>query len=338
MYNNKTSILFMATLVVGTLVTLSSNTWMGVWMGLEINMMAFMPMLSNKNYYANETSIKYFMVQSLASMMLLFSIMMIQMKNMMNWDDNIKMLLISSSLFMKIGSAPFQFWLPEVMGMTSWMNCILLMTWQKIAPMAMLSYCMKMNMINLLAVILSVTIGAIGGMNQMSLRHLMAYSSISHIGWMMSAMMIMETMWELYFIMYAIMSITMAMAFDMNKFYSMNQLFNFNNANKFNKMMMMMAMLSMGGMPPFMGFMPKWMVVQYMIDYKMTFTTTIMIMMNTIVVYYYLRVTFTAMNILLTESKWMTTSMKKSKVMKSSYLIMLSNMGLTVLSSMNFLV
>nr|YP_010735820.1 NADH dehydrogenase subunit 2 [Myrmeleomastax wideis]WEL32795.1 NADH dehydrogenase subunit 2 [Myrmeleomastax wideis] len=320
MHNNPSKMLFSSFIFMGSMISLSSYSWMGVWMGLEINMLAFMPMLSNqKNILMNETSIKYFIIQALASSMLIMSIILMNMKSSMYWMlNNNMMMLINLSLMLKIGMAPMHFWLPEVMGETNWMNCMLLMTWQKLAPLTVMSYYIKMNLIIMTMVIMSAMIGAIGGLNQSSLRKMMAYSSINHMGWMISTMMISEPLWELYFIIYSIMSTITVMMMNQNKLIWLNQMFNSNNNNNLNKYLIYISLLSLGGLPPFLGFIPKWMSIQMMMENKMTFILTVLIMSSMITLYYYLRITMTSIIMVSEMNKW---NIKTSQSIKNNWIM-----------------
>nr|YP_004934960.1 NADH dehydrogenase subunit 2 [Pielomastax zhengi]ADZ62103.1 NADH dehydrogenase subunit 2 [Pielomastax zhengi] len=303
--NNATKIMFLSVLLMGTLLTLSANSWLAVWVGLEVNLVSFIPLLYSSNSVVNEMSIKYFIVQALASSMLLFAILFIQMKSFIEWEETfITTLLVGSSLLMKMGAAPMHFWLPEVMKYMSWSNCLLLMTWQKIAPMVGLSYCMKTNSVIILIAILSVLMGAIGGLNQTSLRKMMAYSSISHIGGVVSTLSVSETIWEIYFIMYSFLSILVVMMFDLNKIFFLNQVFGSNNENKFFKSMMWMSLLSLGGLPPFLGFFPKWIVIQTLMEEKMVILIGLLVITTLITLYFYLRLAFASLVVLYSESKW----------------------------------
>jgi NADH-ubiquinone oxidoreductase chain 2 len=75
MPNNSTKILLSTTLITGILESLSSNSCFGASMGLEINLLSFIPLiLMHNNVYTTEASIKYFIIQALASSTLLFII------------------------------------------------------------------------------------------------------------------------------------------------------------------------------------------------------------------------------------------------------------------------
>nr|QNJ59970.1 NADH dehydrogenase subunit 2 [Gymnoscirtetes pusillus] len=336
MTNNSTKLLFLSTLMMGTILSISSNSWFGVWMGLEINLLSFIPMLANnKNTMMNESSIKYFIVQAMASTMLLFSILLIQMKYPMSWEmELIPSMMVSSSLLLKIGAAPFHFWFPEVMGTSTWINCLTLMTWQKIAPMMTLSYCIQMSTFMFTIIILSIIIGAMGGLNQTSLRQLLAYSSISHLGWMISSLMVSENVWELYFIIYSLLSLIMVILFKQMNLFFLNQIYSSTNMKTEIKFMMFLSLLSLGGLPPFLGFLPKWIVMQYLVENNMTIMMTIMVMLTTITLYYYMRISFSALILSYSENSWsMTNKLNKSKFILPMT-VMISTLGLMSTSMM----
>nr|YP_007627070.1 NADH dehydrogenase subunit 2 [Ommexecha virens]AGC22386.1 NADH dehydrogenase subunit 2 [Ommexecha virens] len=329
MTNNSTKLLFLSTLMMGTILSISSNSWFGVWMGLEINLLSFIPLLTSKNMLMNEASIKYFIVQAMASTILLFSILLIQMKQPTYWEtEMISSTMVLSSLLLKIGAAPFHFWFPEIMGTTNWNNCLILMTWQKIAPMMVISYCSKMSIFLMSITILSIIIGALGGLNQTSLRQLLAYSSISHLGWMISSMIISENVWEMYFIIYSILSVIMVFLFNQNKTFFMNQIYSTSNMSTENKFMMFLTLLSLGGLPPFLGFLPKWIVIQSMIENNMSMLTTIMVLLTTITLYYYMKISFAALIMSYTENSWSINIKTKKQGMILPTTVMISTFGL----------
>nr|QNH69903.1 NADH dehydrogenase subunit 2 [Osmylus atomatus] len=307
MDKNFSSMIFFLTLISGTLISISSNSWMGVWMGLEINLLSFIPLISNsKNILSNESSLKYFLVQVLASAILLFSVIMNSIFNGMNiffYNDYIFILILNSALLLKMGAAPFHSWFPGVMEGLSWFNNFFLMTWQKIAPMILLTYCINFKFITYI-IMISVIIGAIGGINQTSLRKLMAYSSINHIGWMLSSLFISNLYWMIYFISYSLLSLSILYMFNYFNIFFFNQCYNILNFSPVMKFMMFFNFLSLGGLPPFLGFFPKWLLIQNLINNNM-FMLTIMVTMTLITLFYYIRITYSAFMLNYTEIKWM---------------------------------
>nr|QOL00920.1 NADH dehydrogenase subunit 2 [Chorthippus fallax] len=336
MDNNSMKLLFLSTLMMGSILSISSNTWIGVWMGLEINLLSFIPMLANnKNMMMNESAIKYFIVQAMASTMLLFSILLIHFKNPIEWEKEIiSSMMISSSLLMKIGAVPFHFWFPEVMSASSWINCFILMTWQKIAPMMVLSYCIQMGKFIFMINILSIIIGALGGLNQTSLRQIMAYSSISHLGWMISSMIVSENTWEMYFIIYSMLTVIIILLFKSMNLSFLNQIYSASNMKTEIKFMMFLSLMSLGDYHHYLGFLPKWIVIQLLIENNLTTMMTIMVIMTTITLYYYMRISFSALILSYTENSW---SMK-IKSNKSSFIlplmVVISTIGLMCSSTL----
>nr|AUB29951.1 NADH dehydrogenase subunit 2 [Neoceratitis asiatica] len=306
MFNNSAKILFFLILMMGTMMTISSNSWLGAWMGLEINLLSFIPLMNDNNLMSTEASLKYFLTQALASAILLFAIIMIYLNNFPITENNsiFNNLIISSSLLLKMGAAPFHFWFPNVMKGLSWINALMLMTWQKIAPLMLISYTSQ-NKFLILIIILSSIIGSLGGLNQTNLRKLMAFSSINHLSWMLAAMQTDESMWLIYFYFYSFLSFSLIFIFNNFKLSYMNQLFNSFFNSKILKYILFLNLLSLGGLPPFIGFLPKWLVIQLLIINKQYFLMMIMTTMTLITLFFYLRLCFVAFMLNYFENNWM---------------------------------
>nr|AUW38577.1 NADH dehydrogenase subunit 2 [Cryptacrus comes] len=322
----KSKILFWIIMSYGTILTLSSNNWISMWMGLEINMMSFIPLINNKNKSTSEAMMIYLLTQSVSSMLLMFSviIMNLTMNNMMYN-------LIMVSLLIKLGAAPFHMWLPEMITKMSWINGMLLMTWQKIAPLMMMNNLTLNNKILYTTVILSVMVGTLGGLNQMSLRKIMGYSSINHLGWMLSLSKT-KSYWINYLMIYSIMVIMMCWMFNQYNMIHLNQVNNM-NLTFTEKMNYITAMLSLGGLPPFLGFLPKWMVIQTMMNNQLIMMMIIMMMCSLISLFYYMRIMTSMMLSFSMSNKWITTQPK----MMMTFSIMTVNMSLPIIMMMNMI-
>nr|WKU84222.1 NADH dehydrogenase subunit 2 [Tropidia longa] len=305
MFNNSSKILFLLILIMSTMITISANSWFSAWMGLEINLLSFIPLMSDNNLMSNEASLKYFLTQALASAILLFVIILTLFKNNFTntINSNLTNMMILSSLFMKSGTAPFHFWFPNVMEGLSWTNALILMTWQKIAPLMLISYLVLNEMI-IYCAILSIIVGSLSGLNQTSLRKLMTFSSINHLGWMLMSMYSNQSLWIIYFLFYSFLSFTLIFMFNIFKLFHINQLFNNFFLNKNLKFTLMLNMLSLGGLPPFLGFIPKWLTIQYLTFNNQFFILTIMILMTLITLFFYLRLTYSAFMLNSYENNW----------------------------------
>nr|UFZ13164.1 NADH dehydrogenase subunit 2 [Neochauliodes meridionalis] len=332
MFMNSSKMIFISCLLLGTLLAISSNSWLGAWMGLEINLLSFIPLMSNsKNILSNESALKYFLVQALASSILLFSVILFFISNsyLVIKYQPLSQLMINSALLLKMGAAPFHFWFPSVMENLSWINCLILMSWQKLAPLMLISYCLNYNFIYFITM-MSLMIGAIGGFNQLNLRSLMAYSSISHLGWMLISMIYSETMWITYYIFYVILSSIIVMFFQSFSLFFMNQMYSM-NMNPYMKFMMMTNMLSLGGLPPFLGFMPKLLVINLLSSNQMYFMIFFMVMLTLITLFYYLRVTYSAFMLMYPSLKWLDNNLN-TKINFHIYLNTLSILGFPFIS------
>nr|YP_010836002.1 NADH dehydrogenase subunit 2 [Taeniopteryx auberti]WGC89521.1 NADH dehydrogenase subunit 2 [Taeniopteryx auberti] len=309
MLNNPTKFLFFMTLISGTMISISANSWFGAWMGLEINLLSFIPLMTNtKNLLSTEASLKYFLTQALASATLLFSIiiaaLMFNTPSSLLMESTFMNILISSSLLLKMGAAPFHFWFPGVMEGLNWMNGLMLMTWQKIAPLMLLSYNLSMSTFASIIIAMSVLIGSLGGFNQTSLRKILAYSSINHLGWLIAAMGVGQNLWYLYFSVYSFLSMAIIYMMNTFKLFHMKQIFTLNYISPVTKFALFITLLSLGGLPPFLGFLPKWIIIQSMTQAGMIFLVSIMVIMTLITLFYYLRTSFGAFMLTYTEPTW----------------------------------
>nr|YP_010265783.1 NADH dehydrogenase subunit 2 [Psorophora albipes]UIS24537.1 NADH dehydrogenase subunit 2 [Psorophora albipes] len=310
--------IFFIMLISGSLITISSNSWLGAWMGLEINLLSFIPLMNEgkKNLMTSESSLKYFLTQAFASSILLFAIILMMLFFNMNWmmKNNFNDLLILSTLLLKSGAAPFHFWFPGVMEGLSWINGLILMTWQKIAPLMLISYNTN-YMFFFITIILSMIIGALGGLNQTSLRKLMAFSSINHLGWMLMAMMNNEMLWMTYFLLYSFLSMSIVLMFNNFKLFHFNQIFNFSMMNSTTKFFMFLNLLSLGGLPPFLGFLPKWLVIQNLVEINQMFLLFISVCLTLITLYYYLRMSYSIYMLNYNKTSWMLINSYNNKNM-----------------------
>nr|YP_010535805.1 NADH dehydrogenase subunit 2 [Coptotriche turpinia]UYB79004.1 NADH dehydrogenase subunit 2 [Coptotriche turpinia] len=290
---NNNNFLFFMILFFSTLITISSNSWLGCWIGLEINLLSFIPLISNTmNLMSTESALKYFLVQSIASINFIFFVLL-SLLSMNLFYNELTSLLMNSSIFMKMGAAPFHFWFPNIIEGLSWMNCFLLMTWQKIPPMIIFSYMYNFKFTMMICTI-SALVGAVGGLNQMSLRKILTFSSINHISWMILAMLISENLWNFYFSVYFFMMMTICFMFNTINCSKLNQIF-FINYNNILKILFFINFLSLGGLPPFLGFLPKWMIINFLLQNNMILIMFVLVMSVLMTLFFYLRMSYSSL-------------------------------------------
>lgn len=242
-----------------------------------------------------------------------------------------------SALLLKRGAAPFHFWFPNLIEGLTWINSLLLITWQKIAPLILISY-LNLNNLILIRVILSVIVGALGGLNQTSLRKLIAFSSINHLGWILRALIINESIWLLYFTFYSFLSFVLIYIFNLFKLFHLNQLFSWFTNRKILKFTLFINFLSLGGLPPFLGFLPKWIVIEQITFCNQYFQLFILIISTLITLFFYLRISYSAFILNYYENNWILNSYY-NKLNINLYLILtfFSIFGLFLISILYFI-
>nr|APX40317.1 NADH dehydrogenase subunit 2 [Altica ericeti] len=307
--------LFFTTLIIGSLITISAYSWFSMWIGLEINLLSIIPLMkSPNNQYPTEAMIKYFTTQALASSLILFAIISsLNLYDFLPQYMNYSMMMtLNSAIFIKLGAAPFHTWFPEVAEGLNWLNNLIIFTWQKLAPMILLMYNINFVFYSIVIIFSSLT-GSLMGFNQVSLRKILAYSSINHIAWMLASLFNMKTLWGIYFIIYTTINISIIVIFSQLNIFLSSQISISLNSNKLLKLLFLMSFFSLGGLPPFLGFLPKWLVIETLISNNSYGLSIILILMTLVTLYFYLRLTFstlmfTSNEMLIFNNEWKTSS------------------------------
>nr|AIW06290.1 NADH dehydrogenase subunit 2 [Curculionidae sp. MT-2014] len=294
-------ILFFNTLALGTLTAISSYNWYTAWIGLEINLLSLIPLLKDPlNKFPSEAALKYFISQTIGSSLILYTIVMFSfsktpLASQMEMPETIA---ISSALLLKMGAAPFHFWMPEVISGLNWKNIYIIMTWQKIAPLTLLFYLIdSFIMLFSIIIVASSMISGIQGLNQTCMRKIMAYSSINHTSWMIASMLNSFSIFIYYFLIYCLINFNMVLVFNKFSILYLSQLIKTFSSQKIMKFLFMLNFLSLGGLPPFIGFLPKWMTINMMVNNNHYFVAAMLIIFTLISLYFYLRVTFSSFTV-----------------------------------------
>nr|YP_010234013.1 NADH dehydrogenase subunit 2 [Rectidens sumatrensis]QTA71722.1 NADH dehydrogenase subunit 2 [Rectidens sumatrensis] len=247
-------ILFYFLMVSSTILVLSSSSWLITWMGLEINMLGFIPLMFNQqNTNESETAVKYLLPQSMASTIFITAAMI-------SIHMNIAQMLLAIAMCLKLGAAPFHLWFPPVMAGLELLPAFILLTWQKIAPIFAISS-MEQNFPSKMLLIASISAvwGGIGGLNQTDIRSLLTYSSIAHTGWMIATITTNIQTLLIYMLTYITINISIYLSLSKIPTNSHKQLFIMNQNN--NTTLLIISILSLGGLPPFTGFIMKLLVI-----------------------------------------------------------------------------
>nr|YP_010692561.1 NADH dehydrogenase subunit 2 [Tricentrus fulgidus]WBV77302.1 NADH dehydrogenase subunit 2 [Tricentrus fulgidus] len=284
--------LFNFCLVMGVTLAISSNNWIMIWLGLELSMMCFIPVMSKKSKLNSESCIKYFIVQSMSSTIMMMGVIMMASLN----SEKILML----SMLLKLGASPFHTWMISIIEGVDYKPIFILLTMMKLAPINMMSY---INQNIDIFVIMSLLSGAISGLNQNSIKKIMVYSSIFNLALILSSISSTE-IWMSFLIIYSLSMMLMNLLMMKLNLNFINQML-INNFNKSIKLCCWMSLLSMGGFPPLMGFFGKMMVIKFLILNNEMIITTLIILTSLIVMFFYTRMVTLSMMMFFKTPKWM---------------------------------
>nr|AHG31187.1 NADH dehydrogenase subunit 2 [Pachycephala citreogaster goodsoni] len=299
--NPQAKLIFVTSLMLGTTITISSNHWIMAWTGLEINTLAILPMISKSHHpRAIEAATKYFLVQATASALVLFS----SMTNAWytgQWDITqlthpMSCLMLTMAISMKLGLVPFHFWFPEVLQGSSLITGLLLSTAMKFPPITLLfmtSPSLNPTLLTTMA-ILSTALGGWMGLNQTQIRKIMAFSSISHLGWMTIIIVYNPKLTMLNFYLYVLMTTAVFLTFNSMKILKLPTLMTAWTKTPSLSAILLLTLLSLAGLPPLTGFLPKWLIIQELTKQDMASAATIISLLSLLGLFFYLRLAYCA--------------------------------------------
>jgi len=277
---------------------------------------------------STEATIKYFVFQALASSLLIFFIFLSTTNSYIS-INSFRELIVAASLIFKAGIAPLHFWFPQVINFREWIPCLLLITWQKVAPFTLLMYLNRRILV--WSIIFSAVLGALGGINQFNFKFILVYSSILHSAWLLCLIICRNIFWITYIAIYTFLSISVI--FFLYKFSIITISSPFLLKEKIIKLSMLSNFLSLAGIPPFLGFSVK--VISIFIFFNrniLKITISFLILASFISLYFYLRVIYTSYLIL----NWRgypinsTSSSLKYKIVFFSFLRILGNIFFSI--------
>nr|ASH96828.1 NADH dehydrogenase subunit 2 [Macrhybopsis marconis] len=290
----------LSSLGLGTTLTFASSHWLLAWMGLEMNTLAIIPLMAQHHHpRAVEATTKYFLTQATAAAVILFAsttnAWITGEWSMTNMSSPAATAMILAALALKIGLAPMHFWMPEVLQGLDLLTGLILSTWQKLAPLALIiQTAQAFDPLLLTALgLLSTLVGGWGGLNQTQLRKVLAYSSIAHMGWMIVVLQYAPQLTLLALLMYVLMTSAAFLTLKLSSATKINTLATIWSKSPILTTTAALVLLSLGGLPPLTGFMPKWFILQELAKQGLPLTATMMALAALISLYFYLRLCYT---------------------------------------------
>nr|AEQ28598.1 NADH dehydrogenase subunit 2 [Rhipidura cyaniceps] len=299
--NPQAKLVFITSLLLGTTITISSNHWITAWAGLEINTLAVLPLISKSHHpRAIEAATKYFLIQATASALVLFS-SMTNAWHTGQWDITqmahpTSSLILTTAISMKLGLVPFHFWFPEVLQGSSLITGLILSTIVKFPPITLLymtSHSLNPELLTAMA-ILSVALGGWMGLNQTQIRKILAFSSISHLGWMAIIVLYNPKLTLLNFYLYSLMTAAVFLTLNSMKVLKLTTLMTAWTKSPSLSSIFLLTLLSLAGLPPLTGFLPKWLIIEELTKQDMTPAAMMLSLLSLLSLFFYLRLAYCA--------------------------------------------
>jgi len=310
--------------MLGMMVMVSAHSLLTIYLGLELLSLSLYAMVAfnRDNYNSTEAAMKYFVLGALASGMLLYGMSMLYglsgtldielIANTLAQQETSTPLVFAVTfivvgLAFKLGAVPFHMWVPDVYQGAATPVTLYLGSAPKIAAFAMVMRLLVestgslqsewQGMLIALAV-LSLAIGNVVAIAQTNLKRMLAYSTISHVGFLLLGILAGTEQGYaasmFYIITYALMA---AGAFGMiillsRAGFEADEITDFKGLNQRNSwfaLMMLILMFSMAGVPPTVGFYAKLSVLQAIIEVDMIWLAAVAVFFSVIGAYYYIR-------------------------------------------------
>nr|YP_004927813.1 NADH dehydrogenase subunit 2 [Yarrowia alimentaria]CCC29096.1 subunit ND2 of proton translocating NADH:ubiquinone oxidoreductase [Yarrowia alimentaria] len=303
--------------ILGALLIVHSNDFITLFVAMELQSYSIylMTAMYNSSYKASKASMTYFFMGGMLSMLMAYS--MNTFYSVLNsytlhsldstiintLDLNTMLMALSLGLLFKMGMAPLHKWLMSIYENTP----ILITVYMSLMPkVSMLSYLVLSNMsINSLVIsmlaILTLLVGSIGGLLQMKIKRLLAFSGLTNAGYMMLLLLLNnnEFSYLYYMTQYSISHLAMFMIIMFSVYYInyinnqynpmmyVNQLKGLMHDNAYLVLSMSMVVFSFMGMPPLLGFFGKLNMLMSMLNNGYYFMSIVLIIASLMSALYY---------------------------------------------------
>lgn len=312
--------------LLGMNVMVSASSFISLYMGLELLSLSMYALIALRrdSVPATEAAMKYFVLGALASGLLLYGISMVYgatgtlelalvAKAIQAGSANSVLLVfglvfIVAGLAFKLGAVPFHMWVPDVYHGAPTAMTMMIGAAPKLAAFVFVLRILEQGlghmagnwqgMLVILAV-LSMAIGNITAIAQSNIKRMFAYSTISHMGYLLLGFIAGNAQGYsaamFYVIVYVLMSlvgfgILMLLSREGFECDKVDDLKGLNGRSSWYAFLMLLAMFSMAGIPPLAGFYAKFAVVKAVVDVGMIWLAVFSVLMSLIGAFYYLRV------------------------------------------------
>ena len=310
----------------GMLFMISANDLMSVYIGLELHSLPLyvMAAIQRDNLKSTEAGLKYFVLGAVASGLLLYGISLTYgfagstnfdaLEQLFASQQNISigalvgLIFILSGLAFKVAAVPFHMWAPDVYQGTPTTVTSFIAAAPKIATMAVLIRLFfgpyhyladQWQLIVILIALFSMFVGAFGALQQKNIKRLLAYSSVSHIGYALVGLAAANIFGLKSVIIYmtiyvigvlGIFGVLLTLRKSGKAIKSISELSGLSKTHPFSAVCITIFMFSMAGIPPLAGFFGKFYVFMSAVQAGLYFLAAIGVLASVIGAFYYLRI------------------------------------------------
>ena len=315
--------------ILGMLIMVSGHSLLTLYLGLEIMSLSLYALIATARdrTAAIEAALKYFVLGAIASGLLLYGMSMIygisgslniaQISNFASAATlgsqqtlilNFGLVFLVIGVAFKLGAVPFHMWVPDVYQGSPTSVTMFLSSVPKIAAIAILIRLLIDGLGSLqhywsdlfmILAILSIAIGSLVALNQTNIKRMLAYSTISHIGFVLMGFVTgvvdgygAAVFYVLTYILMSLAAFGVIIALNKNGFEA-DQIADFQGLSKSSPwlaLIMLVVMLSMAGVPPFIGFYSKLFILQQVVAEGYVLLAVLAVIFAVISAYYYLQI------------------------------------------------
>lgn len=268
-------------IILTIIITFSSDNWFIYWLIIEMNLILFIPLINSKKKNSSNCIVAYFVVQSFSSTLFFIISISFNIFNLLFFE-----FIIIISILIKLAIIPFHFWLTSLRELINYNTLFLILTLQKFIPL----FILVMNFTEkiIFFAIISSIFGSLLLFNLKRFKKILIFSSISHQGWIISLIAINRNFWFTYIIIYSLLIFKILRILKKNNIELKNNFFK-KKIPISEKISMTTLILSLGGIPPFIGFIIKFLSILIIINNRI-FVVIILILSSIINIFIYLRI------------------------------------------------
>ena len=309
--------------ILGMMVMISSNDLIVFYIGLELQSLALYVLASfnRDDILSTESGLKYFVLSALSSGLLLYGCSLIygfsETTNFFEIINNTKdtqygltfgIVFILVGLAFKISAVPFHMWAPDVYQGSPTSVTLFFALLPKIAALTVFIRFLyipffelidQWQMIIIFLSIASMIFGAVAAIGQKNLKRLIAYSSISHMGYALAGLSTGTVQGAHSSITYMTIYLVMNLAFfsclfmlkrNEKYFESIEDLSGLSKNHPLLSLALLAVLFSLAGIPPLAGFFAKFYIFLAVINEKMYFLAVVGLLATVVAAFYYLRI------------------------------------------------